>query len=180
VPEAHSPDRSAAGGAATDRSDRSRSRASRGMRGSVTVHIDASPEAVWAIVSDVTRIGELSPETFEAEWTDGATGPEVGAHFRGHVRRNGVGPVYWTACKVTTCVPARDFGFAVYGGGVRINSWRYELVPAGGGTDVTESYALEPNGLVRVYWLLLGWHRRRANARGMLTTLERVKAIAEG
>ena len=31
------------------------------------------------MVSDVTRIGEFSPETFEAEWLDGATGPAVGA-----------------------------------------------------------------------------------------------------
>jgi len=34
----------------------------------------------------------------EAEWVDDATGPELGAHFRGPVKRNGVGPVYWTSC----------------------------------------------------------------------------------
>jgi hypothetical protein len=32
----------------------------------------------------VTKIGRYSPETFEAEWLDGATGPAVGARFRGH------------------------------------------------------------------------------------------------
>ena len=62
------------------------------MRGSVTVHMDAPPETVWALVSDVTKIGQFSPETFEAEWLDGATGPAVGARFRGHVRRNGRWP----------------------------------------------------------------------------------------
>jgi hypothetical protein len=66
------------------------------MHDSVTVHMAASPEKVWALVSDVTRIGEFSPETFEAQWLDGATGPAVGAKFRGHVKRNGKGPVYWT------------------------------------------------------------------------------------
>ena len=45
------------------------------MRGSVTVHMDAPPEKVWALVSDVTKIGQFSPETFEAEWLDGASGP---------------------------------------------------------------------------------------------------------
>jgi hypothetical protein len=65
------------------------------MRGSVTVHVAAPPDRGWDLVSDVTRVGEFSPETFEAEWLGGASGPAVGAHFRGHVRRNGRGPVYW-------------------------------------------------------------------------------------
>ena len=64
------------------------------MHDSVTVHINATPDQVWDLVSDVTRIGEYSPETFEAEWLDGATGPAVGASFRGHVKRNGKGPIY--------------------------------------------------------------------------------------
>jgi len=46
---------------------------------SVTVHMAAPPEQVWDLVSDVTRIGSYSPETFEAEWIEGATGPAVGA-----------------------------------------------------------------------------------------------------
>ena len=77
------------------------------MHDSVTVHMAASPEKVWALVSDVTRIGEFSPETFEAEWLDGATGPEVGARFRGHVKRNGRGPTYWTTCKVVDSEPGK-------------------------------------------------------------------------
>ena len=149
------------------------------MRGSVTVHMDASPEAVWDLVSDVTRIGEFSPETFEAEWTDGATGPDLGAHFRGHVRRNGVGPVYWTQCKVTACEPGREFGFAVYGAGSRLNNWHYLLEPRDGGTDVTESFQLESHGVMRAYWLLLGWARGRTNENGMRRTLERIKAVVE-
>ena len=58
--------------------------------------MDAPPEEVWALVSDVTRIGEFSPETFEAQVDPGSTGPEVGATFTGHVKRNGVGPTYWS------------------------------------------------------------------------------------
>ena len=53
------------------------------MHDSVTIHMSAPPEQVWDLVSDVTRIGSYSPETFEAEWIDGATGPAVGAKFRG-------------------------------------------------------------------------------------------------
>ena len=87
------------------------------MHDSVTVHMSAPPDEVWALVSDVTRIGSYSPETFEAEWLDGATGPAVGAKFRGHVKRNGKGPVYWTECVVTDCVPGSLFGFDVIQGG---------------------------------------------------------------
>lgn len=149
------------------------------MRGSVTVHMDAPPSVVWDIVSDVTRIGEFSPETFEAEWTDGFTGPEVGAHFRGHVKRNGVGPVYWSACKVTSCEPEQDFGFAVYGGGKRLNTWRYRLVARDGGTEVTESFELPASKPTKVYWALLGWARGRTNRKGMQQTLERIRTVAE-
>ena len=76
----------------------------------------ATPDEVWALVSDVTRIGTFSPETFEAEWLDGATGPAVGARFRGHVKRNGRGPVYWTTCEVTASEAGRSFGFDVKAG----------------------------------------------------------------
>ena len=38
------------------------------MREAVTVHIDASPDRIWELVSDVTKIGRYSPETFEAKW----------------------------------------------------------------------------------------------------------------
>ncbi len=150
------------------------------MQGSVTVHMDAPPDVVWDLVSDVTRIGEFSPETFEAEWLDGASGPELGARFRGHVRRNGVGPVYWTRCKVTSCEKGRDFGFAVYSAGVRGNNWRYQLEPTpDGGTDVTESFRLEQKGFLKLYWAVLGPLRGRTNERGMRQTLERIREVAE-
>ena len=103
----------------------------------------APPERVWDLVSDVTRVGEFSPETFEAQWLGGATGPAPGVRFRGHVKRNGRGPVYWTVCTVTACEPGREFAFSVGGPrGTIVNTWRYQLEPAAGGTDVTESFEL--------------------------------------
>ena len=150
------------------------------MRDAVTVHVDAPPEAVWALVSDVTAIGRFSPETFEAQWLDGATGPALGARFKGHVKRNGRGPVYWTTCEVVACEPGREFGFAVLTGGRALNTWRYRLAPAGDGTDVTESFELADTPALRLYWRLLGWARGRTNREGMRATLERVKAEVEG
>jgi len=138
------------------------------------------PLAVWDLVSDVTKIGRYSPETFEAEWLDGATGPAKGAKFRGHVKRNGIGPTYWSACVVTECEPNRVFEFGVGPPGRAINTWRYDLVPTGDGTDVTESFRLADNIALRAYWFMLGWARGRTNREGMRTTLERIKAELEG
>lgn len=149
------------------------------LEDSVTVRIDAPPAAVWRVVSDITRIGEFSPETFEAEWIDGADGPVVGARFRGHVRRNQRGPTYWSTCEVTECEPDTSFGFAVLVGGRPINNWRYELRPLDAGTEVTESFRLEPTMANRIYWALLGRWRGETNRRGMRLTLDRIKAALE-
>jgi uncharacterized protein YndB with AHSA1/START domain len=149
------------------------------LRSEVSLHIEAPPEAVWALVSDVTRIGEFSPETFEAEWTRGSSGPEVGAYFKGHVRRNGVGPTYWSPCRVTKCEPNRLFEFSVGTKDVTLNNWGYRLAPDGAGTTVTEYFRIEPNLAMRLYWTVLGPLRARTNRHGMRTTLERMKAVLE-
>jgi hypothetical protein len=150
------------------------------MHDSVTVHMAAAPGRVWSLVSDVTRIGRYSPETFEAEWIDGASGPAVGARFRGHVKRNGIGPVYWTTCTVTECEPGKTFAFGVGSPGKPpLNVWRYDIVPAGDGSDVTESFALRPTRSLRLYWAVLGWARGKTNCSGMRTTLERIRDEVE-
>lgn len=149
------------------------------MRDSVSVRMAASADAIWALVSDVTRIGEFSPETFEGEWLDGATGPAVGAKFRGHVKRNGRPPTYWTTCRVTECEPRKAFAFAVQVGKRDVNTWAYHLEPSDGGTTVTESFALSNTPALRLYWALAGRWRSKTNRDGMRTTLERVKAVVE-
>jgi uncharacterized protein YndB with AHSA1/START domain len=152
------------------------------MRGEVSVRMAASPERVWALVSDVTRIGEFSPETFEARWRRGWDGPEVGARFQGHVKRNGVGPTYWSPCRVTACVPNEVFEFVVEVDGLvdgPVNRWGYRLEPDGDGTVVTEYFELGSSLPLKAYWLVLGPLRGRTNERGMRTTLERMKAVVE-
>ena len=150
------------------------------MEGSVTVHMSAPADKIWNLIADVRNTGRFSPEVFEAEWLDGATGPEMGAKFRGHVRRNEIGPVYWTTCRVTACEPGREFGFAVLGPGDQaINNWHYRLTPRGEGTDVTESFRLNSALPVRVFWMFAGYLRGRRNVRDMRTTLERIKKVVE-
>jgi hypothetical protein len=149
------------------------------MQSSVTVHIDAEPRAVWDLISDITRMGDYSPEVFEAEWLDGADGPATGARYRGHVRRNEIGPTYWTTCKVTECVPGEVFEFAVIMRDKPVNTWRYEFVAAGTGTDVTESFRMPDNVWTRLWRPLGGVLRENRNTKDMRRTLERVRDVAE-
>ena len=149
------------------------------MNESVTIHMDAPPERIWDLVSDVTKIGRYSPETFEAEWLDGATGPAVGAKFRGHVKRNGKGPTYWSPCVVTASVPGSEFSFDVVRGDTVMNSWGYRIAPSAGGSDVTEYFRLPSTLPIRVYWFLAGWARGRTNRNGMRATLGAIKAEVE-
>ncbi len=142
--------------------------------------MSATPDEVWALVSDITNTGKFSPETFEAEWIDGAIGPAVGARFRGHVRRNGKGPVYWTKCTIKACEPGRVFTFQVDGaGGKAVNTWSYTFAPSGDGTDVTESFSLSQALPFKLYWAVMGRWRGKTNRDGMRTTLERIKDVVE-
>jgi hypothetical protein len=149
------------------------------MHAEVTVHMAAPAEQIWELIADVRNVGRFSPETFEAEWLGDATGPVLGARFRGHVRRNEIGPVYWTTCRVTACEPGREFGFDVLVGDRPVNHWHYQLTPRNGGTDVTESFRLRASVLMRVYWAVLGPLRGRRNKRDMRKTLERIKDVVE-
>jgi uncharacterized protein YndB with AHSA1/START domain len=151
------------------------------MRAAVTVHIDAPPEKVWQLVSDITKMGDYSPEVVEAEWIDGATGPAVGARYRGHVKRNENWPfLYWTTCEITKCKPGEIFEFAVIMRDQPVNTWCYEFRTSdNGGTNATESFELVDNVLTKIWHPLGGFLRERRNRRDMLRTLERVKAVAE-
>jgi ligand-binding SRPBCC domain-containing protein len=150
------------------------------VRDSVTVHIHAAPEAIWPLVSDVTNTKRFAAETFDAQWLDGATGPGVGVRFKGHVKRNGWGPVYWSLATIDACDPGREFAFTVALAGRPAIRWRYQFEPKGDGTDVTESFELSNDWYLRLYWFLLGWARGKTNVENMRTTLERIKAAAEG
>jgi hypothetical protein len=150
------------------------------MQASVTEHMDAPADEVWNLVADIRNTGRFSPEVFEAEWLDGATGPALGAKFRGHVKRNEVGPVYWTTCRVTACEPGREFGFEVLIGEKPVNNWHYAFAPAAaGGTDVTESFRMNDGLFTTVFGIFGGQLRTRRNKRDMAKTLNRIKAVVE-
>lgn len=104
-----------------------------------SIDIAAPPEAVYALVSDITRMGEWSPENVGGEWADGGSGL-VGDWFVGH---NRTPDREWSReCQVAAAEPGRDFTFVV--GGIEANCtwWSYEMAPVDGGTRLTERWWL--------------------------------------
>lgn len=141
------------------------------VRGEARITIAAPAEKVWALVTDISRMGEWSPETYRTEWRDGAAGPAVGARFRGWNRH---GPLrWWTTPRVTALEPGRVFEFDT--GTTR---WRYEFSDAGEGScEVVESF--ETHGLPGFDVVLKVLRRREGLEAGARQTLERIKAVAE-
>lgn len=144
--------------------------------GEASIQIAATPEVVYDLVSDMSRVGEWSPECYRCVWT-ATEGPAVGSEFKGY---NRVGPIRWTAKgRVTVADPAREFAFVtLYKGRQDETRWRYRLEPVDGGTKVTESYEF-----VWAPWYIrfgdLFLPRDRQLRQGMQETLKKIKAAAE-
>lgn len=148
--------------------------------GEARIRISAAPGKVWTMVADVTRMGEWSPETVACEWLDGATGPAVGARFKG---RNQRGRGRWTrTCEVTACVRAREFAFVTKPEDPE-TLWRYQFGPAAGGTEVIETFELmKPISRWRRFQTTIGFGVRDRVpdlVDGMHQTLERLRVAAE-
>jgi uncharacterized protein YndB with AHSA1/START domain len=105
---------------------------------SVTRDIAASPEKVWALVTDLPRMGEWSPENQGGSWSKGATGPAVGASFKG---RNKNGKKSWgTTVTVNVCDEPSKFSFALMALGKNWCDWVYEIEATPTGCRVTHSW----------------------------------------
>ena len=152
------------------------------MGGEESLRMDASLEEVWALVSDVTRIGEFSPETFEARWRRGSTGPGGRGQVQGAreaQRRRPDVLVGLPGHRVRAERAVRVRGRGGRADGRPVNRWGYRLAPDADGTVVTEYFQLGSALPMKAYWLVLGPLRSRTNHRGMRTTLERMKAVVE-
>ncbi|MCY7374336.1 MAG: SRPBCC family protein [Spirochaetaceae bacterium] len=147
----------------------------------VTEQVRAEPSVVYDLVSDVTRMGSWSPETTSCRWLGGATGPAVGARFRGTNRR---GPLlrWTTTCTVTAAEPGRRFAFDVDFAGVPIARWAYDLEPTPTGCTVTESWDDRRGRPLQIASVPLMGIADRAehNRRSMQTTLTALRLAAEG
>jgi len=110
---------------------------------SESIVVARSPEDLYDMVSDVTRMGEWSP-VCKACWWDKGDGPRVGAWFTG---RNELPDRTWeTRSQVVAAEPGREFAWLVGGAWAR---WGYTFTPVAGGTELTESWQFTPAGLAR-------------------------------
>ena len=144
-----------------------------------TTTIAADPVKVYNLVSDLPRMGQWSPENTGGKWISGATGPAVGARFRGNNKR---GVLRWsTTVEVTDATPGKKFAFDVTYGPVPISHWEYTFDPDGEGCRVTETWVER-----RPAWMKIGSiplmavaDRAKHNRQTMEQTLAALKVAAE-
>jgi len=146
---------------------------------SVTTEIAAPSETVWAMVSDLTRMHEWSPESAGTTWLNGATGAVTGAEFKG---TNKAGKKTWaTKGTVIEAEPGGVLSFRVTAFGMKVALWSYRIEPTADGCAVTESWNDERGAFIKATGkLATGVGDRMAHNRaGMEATLRNLKAAAE-
>jgi hypothetical protein len=146
-----------------------------------TVHVDAPAQRVWELVSDLPGMGSLSPENTGGSWKGGATGPAVGARFKGNNRN---GKRSWsTSVRVTRCEPGSEFAFAVSSvAGIPVSEWSYAIEPADAGCEVTETWQDRRPGWFKAPAALVTGVKTRddtSTAVNLERTLQALKAAAE-
>ena len=147
---------------------------------SVSLDIKADADLLYAMVSDLPRIGEWSPECEGVTWEGEVTAPVEGTTFTGH---NAVGPGrrirYSRHGTVLTAKPGSEFVFITDEGGRPSTAWHYRFEPLGDGrTRVTEAYEVR---WIPVWARILDvpTNRHKDLLKGMRTTLERLRNAAE-
>jgi uncharacterized protein YndB with AHSA1/START domain len=144
-----------------------------------SIDIAASPDAVWTMVSDPTRVPQWSPELAKVKWLGGADRAAVGARFKG-TNRNGL--YRWsTWCTVTELEPGRVFAYRVSAYGFNVSEWRYEVTPTASGCTLRESTVDRRGLLMRTGGAAAtGVYKRTPhNLDGIRATLRAIKAAAE-
>ena len=149
--------------------------------GAAEVVVDATPEAVWAVLSDVTRIGEWSHECRGAEWLDGATAAAPGVRFRGRNRAGAL--VRWArVCVIRAVDPPHEFVWETVGPPLMRDAslWRVRLDPVDGGTRIRQEFRILSMAAWadRVVAALLPAHRDRMAA--LEADLRRLGEVSAG
>jgi hypothetical protein len=149
----------------------------------VSVEINAPADAIWPLVSDLTRMGDWSPECTGVRWKGRVPAGQPGARFSG---RNRKGLWRWsTKCTVVSAIPSRELAWTVSFFGFSVAYWAYRLEPAANGaTTVTELWR-DLRTVPLFHWgpavkLITGISDRiGTNEANMRATLDRLKTAAE-
>lgn len=135
-------------------------------RSHVEVVVAATVPQVWAVVSDVTRVGEWSHECLGASWLGDAHEPAPGARFRGRNRSGLLGWARWSrTCEIVSSSRPSEIVWRTVPTLLFPDSteWRIRLEAADGGTRITQSFTVlrAPWLLDRLYALVIPSHRDR-------------------
>lgn len=143
-----------------------------------SIEIEATPAKVWAVISDLKRMGEWSPQCRKMY----VLGGDVKKGTR-TLNINRAGKVHWpTNAKVIEFEPEKKIAFRIV---ENRTVWSYELEATATGTRVTESRKA-PEGVAKVSNVLTGRvfggiDRFEAHLeKGIDKTLARIKSEVEG
>jgi hypothetical protein len=145
---------------------------------SETVAIDARPDVVYGLITDLSTLASLAEEAVSMQLCKGDT-VAPGAVFTGN---NESGSRSWTTkCTVTDADPGRRFAFDVRHTIVPVARWQYDIVATDGGCEVTEStWDRRPGWFRKLAGKATGVHDRvAANTHHIQLTLQRLKQRAE-
>ena len=143
---------------------------------SASTEVRASADQIYAVISDVTRIPEWSPETVRAEWV----APD---RFNAWNRRR-LGR-WRTVAKVVEAEPAHKFSFVVQVMGGDWTQWTYLIEPGStaGATRLTEECRMcvpLPFAVLAFERLFLFvWDRRPDLQNNIQVSVDRIRSIVE-
>jgi hypothetical protein len=107
--------------------------------------VPTDPDRVWAVVTDLTTIGERSPQTYRAKPLDERF-PAKGSAFRGYNRH---GVFRWaTRSTVTVSEPGRTLAWRVSLLGLSVADWRIDVRPDGEGRSVVTQQTWDRRGFL--------------------------------
>ena len=109
----------------------------------VSRHIDASPDRVWGVLTDLEHAPEIIRAVESVELHTGA-GFDVGTRWT--ETRTMMGRTASETMEVTAVDPGRSYVVEADSGGTHFRS-EFRLAPDGDGTTVTMSFDGQPSGL---------------------------------
>lgn len=149
------------------------------MTPDASAHIDiaASPQRVFDLVSDLRGLSSCAEEYEGGKWLN-ASGPSVGARFRGVNKR---GWRIWPTTSTVTDCTAERFAFEVKSLGMPVSRWQYDIERTADGCRVTEStWDRRPGWYKPITVLATGvTNRAVTNQANIEATLKRLKQAAE-
>ncbi len=142
------------------------------------VRIDADPQAVYALITDLSTLAACAEEAAAMKWVNGDAA-RSGAVFKG-MNRNGIRR-WTTKCTVTDAEPGSSFAFDVGYFGIPVAHWRYDIARTDGGCRVTERmWDRRPGWFVKPGGVATGvMDRPTVNTEHIKLTLQRLKDKAE-